>query len=268
MWICIFRLNPARERWVWACSIFPREALRVCSFYYDGQCEGLNKRERVNSMALTLFLYKPILCHRRVACGDLTSMNPLQGSSFYDTINRLVVGIIATLWIFYVDSLRNSLHCFPYEIKILIYLIGCFIVGLFFSQLTEYIAGKNIDVLNLIFYKNKISWIQNIAVVNDVTFDKFPIIESYYDKYYVVQCIGLLGNVPPQEALSAFMLNLSALSLYYIPIALIFFCINCSCQSLWIVVIAVVLLPITVISRSRIEKNIYYSVIRASKNAS
>ena len=55
VWICIFRPHPARERWVWAYCIFPREALRVCSFNYDGQCEGLNKRERANSTALTLF---------------------------------------------------------------------------------------------------------------------------------------------------------------------------------------------------------------------
>ena len=194
-------------------------------------------------------------------------MNPLQGSSFYDTINRLVVGIIATLWIFYVEPIRSCLHCFPFEIKVIVYLIGCLIVGLFFSQLTEYIAGNNINVLNLIFYKNKISWIQNIAAANDVKFDKLPIIESYYDKYYAVQKAGLLGNISPQEALSAFMLNLSALCLYYVFIAIIFCCIYCCCQSLWIVVIAMVLLPITVLSRYRMERNIYYSVIRASKNA-
>lgn len=197
-------------------------------------------------------------------------MNPLQGSSFYDTINRLVVGIIATLWIFYVEPIRNCAECFPSEIKIAIYLIACFIIGTFFSQVTDWIASKNIQVLDLIFYKNKLSWIQETAQDNDVELvrlDQPNTLEGYYDKYYSVQNAGLLGNVPPQDALSAFMLNLSALSLYYIPIALIFFCINCSCQSLWIIVIAVFLLPITVISRGRIEKNIYYSVIRASKNA-
>ena len=198
-------------------------------------------------------------------------MNPLQGSSFYDTINRLVVGIITTLWIFYVEPIRSCVHCFPSEIKILIYLIGCFIIGSFFSQVTEWIASKNIHVVDLIFYKNKLSWIRELAKNNGVELvrtDQPNALEGYYDKYYSVQKAGLLGNVPPQEALSAFMLNLSALCLYYILVALIFFCIYCCCQSLWIVVIAIVLFPITGISRWRIERNIYYSIIRASKNAS
>lgn len=197
-------------------------------------------------------------------------MNSLQGSSFYDTINRQVVGIIATLWIFYVEPIRNCAECFPSEIKIAIYLIACFIIGTFFSQVTDWIASKKIHVLDLVFYKNKLSWIQAPAQDNEVELirlDKLNTLAVYYDKYYSVPKAGLLGNVPPQEALSAFMLNLSALSRYYIPIALIFFCINRSCQFLWIVVIAVLLLPITIISRSRIEKNIYYSVFRASKNA-
>ena len=70
-WICIFRPNSTRERWVWAYRIFPREALRVCSFNYDGQCEGLNKRERANSTALTLFLYKPINRQRGEPSGTI-----------------------------------------------------------------------------------------------------------------------------------------------------------------------------------------------------
>ena len=126
-------------------------------------------------------------------------------------------------------------------------------------------------MVDLIFYKNKLSWIRELAKNNGVELvrtDQPNALEGYYDKYYSVQKAGLLGNVPPQEALSAFMLNLSALCLYYILVALIFFCIYCCCQSLWIVVIAIVLFPITGISRWRIERNIYYSIIRASKNAS
>ncbi len=178
----------------------------------------------------------------------------------------MVVGIIATLWIFYVDPLSNCVECFPSEIKIAIYLIGCFIIGTFFSQVTDWIASKNIPVINLIFYKNKLSWIKKIAKANHVNLDKQSTLEAYYDKFYSVQHAGLLGNVPPQEAISAFMLNLSALCLCYITAGILFFCLNRCCPSIDISIIIISLLPMTVISRRRVEKTIYYSIIRASKN--
>lgn len=41
LWICIFRPHSARERWVWAYSIFCVRLCIVCSFNSDGQYQSL-----------------------------------------------------------------------------------------------------------------------------------------------------------------------------------------------------------------------------------
>lgn len=82
-------------------------------------------------------------------------MNPLQGITFYDSINRLVIGFLASLWIFFCPNL------FEWELDpaiiTAIYLIVCYISGLFFSLLVDRIATVKLPCcLGNIFYKNDI----------------------------------------------------------------------------------------------------------------
>lgn len=65
-------------------------------------------------------------------------MNQLQGITFYDSINRLVIGFLASLWIFFCPNIfRRELD--P-AIVTATYLIACYIWGLFFSLLVDRIS--------------------------------------------------------------------------------------------------------------------------------
>ena len=56
MWICMYRQLLLRERQLLAyLHYICVRPLHVCSFYYDGQCEGPNKQERATSKAFTHF---------------------------------------------------------------------------------------------------------------------------------------------------------------------------------------------------------------------
>lgn len=195
-------------------------------------------------------------------------MNPLQGITFYDSINRLVIGFLASLWIFFCPNLfRRELD--P-AIVTAIYLIACYIFGLFFSLLVDRIATVKLPCcLGHIFYKNDIIRIRLAAAKQKVllTHTKGQLaIDAYYEKYYAVQRAGLLGNVPAMETISAFLMNLAALCILYMTggLVVIIFTRNC-CQYLWIPILSLFLVIFAKIARNYVENNIYNAILSASK---
>ena len=195
-------------------------------------------------------------------------MNPLQGITFYDSINRLVIGFLASLWIFFCPNLfRRELD--P-AIVTAIYLIACYILGLFFSLLVDRIATVKLPCcLGHIFYKNDIIRIRRAAARKKVILKSMkgqPAIDAYFERYYAVQRAGLLGNVPAMETISAFLMNLAALCILYMTVVLLVIIFTCNCcQYIWIPILSLFLVIIAKIARSHVEDNIYNAIISASK---
>lgn len=195
-------------------------------------------------------------------------MNPLQGITFYDSINRLVIGFLASLWIFFCPNIfRRELD--P-AIVTATYLIACYILGLFFSLLVDRISTVKFSrCLGNIFYKNDIIRIRRAAARKKVILtnskDKSAT-DAYFEKYYAVQRAGLLGNVPAMETISAFLMNLAALCMLYMTGVLLVIILtrNC-CQYLWIPILSLFLIISAKIARNYVEGNIYKAIISASK---
>lgn len=195
-------------------------------------------------------------------------MNPLQGITFYDSINRLVIGFLASLWIFFCP---NIFRCeLDPAIITAIYLIACYVFGLFFSLLVDRIASVKLPCcLGHIFYKNDIIRIRRAAAQQKVILTNSKdqsAIDAYFEKYYSVQSAGLLGNVPAMETISAFLMNLAALCILYMTgtLVVIIFTRNC-CQYIWIPILSLFLVIFSKIARNYMENNIYKAIISASK---
>lgn len=195
-------------------------------------------------------------------------MNPLQGITFYDSINRLVIGFLASLWILFCP---NIFRCeLDPAIITVIYLIACYVFGLFFSLLVDRIATVKLPCcLGHIFYKNDIIRIRRAAAQQKVILTNSKdqsAIDAYFEKYYSVQSAGLLGNVPAMETISAFLMNLAALCILYMTggLLVIIFTRNC-CQYLWIPILSLFLVIFSKIARNYMENNIYKAIISASK---
>lgn len=193
-------------------------------------------------------------------------MNPLQGITFYDSINRLVIGFLASFWVFYfIDDLSQKFDSVYYAA---VYLIACFVFGLFFSLLVDWFAEKkHIGFLSKIFYKNNLEKIKRIASKRQVIIleDDIPI-PDYWRKYYAVQQAGLLGNIPALEMISAFMLNLCALSLVsaVLSLALLAFS-GCKCQLMWVPILSAFMVSFCTMTRNFVETKIYDNILSAYK---
>lgn len=193
-------------------------------------------------------------------------MNPLQGISFYDAINRLVIGFLASLWIFYFrKELPPHFNNLYYTA---VYLIACFVFGLFFSLLVDWIASqKHTGFLRRMFYKNNPYKIRAVASRRQVDLlgEDIPI-PDYWRKYYTVQQAGLLGNISALETISAFMLNLCALSFVstFLGLTLLAFN-NCKCQLIWITILCAFMVIFCTIARNYVEGKIYDNVLSAYK---
>lgn len=191
-------------------------------------------------------------------------MSPLLGSSLYDSLNRLVIGFLLSLWFFAIPCFDIS--CIDYPITLCIYIIVCFITGLFFSLLIDKLAGINKPGINFFFYKNKLANIRQICIRNSIPFpdtDKYEALSTYYTYYYTVQRAGLLGSIPALETLSAFLMNLCGvcvLSLFLSACLLlnkncsIYCCCHCCNICLCIILISFIILILSKLGRDYIEK--------------
>lgn len=152
-------------------------------------------------------------------------MNPLGGITFYDSLNRLSIGILLTYFFLPCLILESDGCCCAQSndlAALAVYIIICYIVGLFFTLLIDRLCTEGYRKrcwFLKVFYKNDLKTIVKIA---DKI--KYPIdnsLKSYYAAYYKVQRNGLLGNVPVLEAISAFLLNLCGVAMVYAFIGII-----------------------------------------------
>lgn len=194
-------------------------------------------------------------------------MNPLNGISFYDALNRLIIGFLASLWTFYLPiQIHEYLDKTHYAA---LYIVACFVVGFFFSLIVDRIAeAKNLGVFNFIFYKNDMRRIDSIASelgINIIPSETNNGIPNYWKMYYNVQRNGLLGNITAMESLSAFMLNLCSLSIAYLAGSLTAIAITCNCLLIWMPILSAFMIVFCTVARYYLESKIYVSVLAAYK---
>ncbi len=206
-------------------------------------------------------------------------MTPLLGSSFYDSLNRLVIGFLLSLWLFAIPCFDITLIDGP--IPISIYVVACFITGLFFSFLIDRLAECNWRGFQIIFYKNKLERIRKTCEKEKVQLpeiegDSKNALYTYYKYYYTVQQGNLLGNIPALETLSAFMMNLSGVCIISTIISFFLCLIRCCCYCCccccsyciypgYILIISIILLFCSKYCRDYIENKIYSNIIIAYK---
>lgn len=205
-------------------------------------------------------------------------MNPLSGISFYDALSRLSIGLLI-LFPFTKSKIYTQWHEISDDTAInsALFVLLCFIVGLFFSMFIDWVCGLGSS--EFFFYKNGIKRIKKEYKKLFGNYGLLEIeinLEMYWNIYYCVQKNGLLGNVKPLEALSAFLLNLGAVCLLYILWSFEYVCI-CYWKSYpieWfsslnspgrIVILSVVVFIICGMLRRYIESNIYHNIISAYK---
>ncbi len=193
-------------------------------------------------------------------------MNPLEGISFYDAINRLVIGLLASLWVFYfLDDLPPQSDNLYY---VAVYLISCYVFGLFFSLLVDKITEcKHLGFLKIIFYKNNPKKIREITSKYNITIQEAGTsIPGYWRIYYEVQKNGLSDKVQAMETISAFMLNLCGLCFVCLIVSLVTIAFKkCPCELIWIPILSFFMVLFCSISRNYVECKIYTNILSAYK---
>ena len=150
---------------------------------------------------------------------DITS-----GTSFYDTINKLLVGFLILLpWINFDQEMGNE--------KILIISVFSWIVGIFFWAIFEKIRifsfSNKFEVMLQDVYQGLT---QELGV--KLRDDDNEIVDinktEYYKAYYAVQEKGLLGPVGILESFSAFFRNIIIVAIYWVMIYFLsMICVYC-----------------------------------------
>lgn len=225
-------------------------------------------------------------------------MNGFVGSSFYDTINKLMIGFLLLLpflpivrWnnVFLITHLTNSL-------RVPTLVILCWIIGLFFWAFMTYImlpflrnkwrcfakyfSDNDIDLIN-----DACNMVQ--AQIGQPYHNVTLTLPEYLAAYYVVTHNGLIGNVGRLESFSAFFRNFFFILIWwifflglYIGVRYLwrngsnvqwtyfinFDCVNVKCGSLQAVitiVICIVLCVMCVVYRQRTERQIHYAILEA-----
>lgn len=196
-------------------------------------------------------------------------MNTISGLSFYDSLNKMTIGILVLLLI------DKSSEDIKYDIvSMFLFIVVAFIVGCFFQMIVQIITGDavlkkskknrlekiNIDLKksNNHFCKTQYKlikslffslftwtqWTNNPKLIqeahNDVykySINSFEINRRYFKAYYNVVRNGLLMNIPILEALENFMRNL----IFYFILLIVL-----SCTPISILLSGVLLLIISV----------------------
>ena len=214
-------------------------------------------------------------------------MQNLGASSFYDSLNKLLIGFLILL-----PLLGNCQYFACNELAFLA--IACWLVGIFFWAIRAYILSP---VLNKIpcLSRNNIRQIKYTYIkvskdkkrkytFNDIEKDTIEY-NDYLAMYYSVQRQGLLGNIPVLESLSSFFLNFILVLIYWIILILwnsgccqslefIYFTVSqCACHvgtcpyfillPVYAIVSCIVLICLSCLFRYRTENHIYSLIIEA-----
>lgn len=151
-------------------------------------------------------------------------MDIVSGASFYDSLNKLIIGFLLLL-----PSIGNCYTLDNYELMLLG--VACWVTGLFFWGLIDRVVCSNI--ICPLLENNYVKWIRESyeEIMDDKlsTDDSKEIKDKYYEAYYSVQEHGLLGAVNRLESFSAFFRNI-----FFVMIIWIFITIcRCCCLPLY-----------------------------------
>ena len=169
-----------------------------------------------------------LMCQRGDDRGTGNFIMGIIGSSFYDSINKVLTGFLLILPVLLMCNCKiDDLPISPAISDILILALS-WIVGLVLWGIQLWISIRRED-------KPKEKYVNQInksyeAVINKHNLSVLPnqprlTLPDYYRIYYQVQKNNLLGSVPILEAFSAFFLNLIWISIIWIVIL--------SCLWLW-----------------------------------
>ncbi len=155
----------------------------------------------------------------------------LTGASFYDTLNKMMIGFLILLP-FVSKSIINCSSVYDDHLSTFIsYLLiaGSWLTGIFFWTITSFV--KNNNVTRFITGKLLNKSYSSIKHAETTHYSKIPDpiqknLEGFYLKcYYDVQKNGLLGNVPVLESLSEFFFNFMLVLIIWI----LLICFNSGC---------------------------------------
>lgn len=155
-------------------------------------------------------------------------------SSFYDGLNKLVIGFLILFPFIDFCSKGND------EIATISLIVFCWLIGIFlwaFLKSLSFICLSKFNLSHLfksipLPKKNNIDWInheyhsasEDVGCKYIIKGKSTPIdnleLNDYYTIYYAVQRNGLLGSVPILESYSAFFSNLPFVFLWYIILIL------------------------------------------------
>lgn len=149
-------------------------------------------------------------------------MSDLGGSSFYDTLNKLVIGFLLLLP--FVKCFYPSLHL-DKAICLFTFSVVCWVIGLFFWVPIEYISNNFPRRISL-YKNNNIKWIRDsyLEVYTEINTGSHNLNlpkpnnlekKDYYIIYFTLQKQNLLGCVPYLEIYSAFFRNLSIVAILW-----------------------------------------------------
>lgn len=139
-------------------------------------------------------------------------------SSFYDALNKLVIGFLILLPVVSFSDCLSS--------DTILFVIACWMIGIFIWAVSESLMQPFSQSLPFM-KKNNLEWINQeydsvtkevgrkyIDPVTSMPLYKLEL-RDYYSIYYKVQKNGLLGSVPVLESYSAFFLNLSFVFIWW-----------------------------------------------------
>ncbi len=157
-------------------------------------------------------------------------MDSVPGTSFYDGLNKLLIGFLIILP--FIDISCTSDHI----VIVTLIFITSWITGLLLWCVTESISSIISKKEWSRFLDNKKKYINKAyhdieAEINETHDDTQFTLIDYYKSYYHVQSKGLLGSIPVLESFSAFFKNLMIVIAWWL-ILIIFFssCSSCSCR--------------------------------------
>jgi len=121
-------------------------------------------------------------------------MNTVNGLSFYESINKLIVGFLLLSLFVRLDSQYQ-------EISVSLFLIFAYIAGCIYQVIVRTLTKSCLNLKESDLAKEYKKINKKECAIEEVR-------ESYLKAYYKISEAGLLMNIPINEALENFMRNL------------------------------------------------------------
>ncbi|MDE6444665.1 MAG: hypothetical protein K2K64_09655 [Muribaculaceae bacterium] len=205
-------------------------------------------------------------------------MNGLVGSSFYDSLNKMVIGFLFILpLLLYFDELKGFMFDHALYTLLISWIVGIFLWAVGNMWLFPNL-GKNFESNNLPLIKSEYKKICNNTFVSypGITEDNLSI-NHYLKVYYRVQAKGLIGNIPILESISEFFKNFIFILIWWIILLFIklILCLTktetisfnfdnfCFIKAFTGILFCIVFIFMSSHARKFTEKKIYYLIFEA-----